>query len=83
MGISGKKDCYQSDSLSAPYKAVAIIIERQYIESYHASSASDKSQYYYTVTRPITINLDYQQNNLYPVNTSYGPVSFERGWNKG
>jgi len=77
-----KKDLLKTDSLTNPYKAVVNIIEKQYIESYHASSASDKRQYYYTVTRPITLNLDYQQDNLYTVNTHYGQASFERGWNK-
>jgi len=77
-----KKDLLKTNSLTNPYKAVVNIIEKQYIESYHASSASDKRQYYYTVTRPITLNLDYQQDNLYTVNTHYGQASFERGWNK-
>lgn len=78
----GKKDCLETDSLSAPYKAIVNIIEKQFIESYHASAASDKRQYYYTVTREITIDLDYQQDRLDIANINYGPASFERGWKK-
>jgi len=77
-----KADCFKSESLIAAYKAQIYIIEKLYIEGYHSSDASDKSQYYYTVTRPIKVSLDYQEDRFILTDCEYGQADIERGWKK-
>ena len=77
-----KADCSKTDSLIAPYKAYIKATEKLYIESYHPSNVSDVKQYLYTVSRPITVSLEYRGDKFSVTGTEYGSTYFERGWPK-
>jgi len=77
-----KTDCFKTDSIIAPYKAYVEIVETLFIEGYHSSDASDVTRYYYTVTRPVMVNLEYRQDKFIVTNTGYGSTDITRGWNR-
>jgi len=70
----------KTDPLITSYKANVSISEKQFIEAYHHSDASDLSQYFYTVTRRILLNLEYQQDKFVITDSRYSPVNIEPGW---
>ena len=75
-----KADCVKTDSVVSPYQAYAQINEVLYVESYHPSNIDDPTQYGYTITKPITITFDYQDDDFRAGDIEYGQVIIERGW---
>jgi len=75
-----KSDILETDSLAAPYKAYINIVEKLYVSKYHSPDASDVSQFLYTVTTPITISLEYNEDKFIVTNTEYGKISLEKDW---
>ena len=69
-----------TDPLINLYKADIAITEKQFIENYHHADASDPSQYFYTVSTPIKIKLEYQQDKFVIINLDYDSVNIKRGW---
>jgi membrane-associated HD superfamily phosphohydrolase len=76
--LIAKQDCVKSDSIITPYEAEVIITEKLYVEGYHAPGISDVSPYLYTISRPITINLKYSQDDFVISNTEFGPLDISR-----
>jgi len=72
----------KTGSLLSPYKASINISEKLYVEATHSSEATDVRKYYYTLTRVIVLNLEYEQNKFTITNTDYGPFQIEYGWKK-
>jgi len=72
-----KNDIMQSDSLSAPYKALVIIKEELYVEKYHSPDISDRNPYYYTVTTDFNLNYEYKQDKFMLVNSDSKVTNIE------
>jgi hypothetical protein len=64
----GQSDILKSDSLTAPYKGRAVVIEKLYVEKYHSPDISSIDPYFFTVTSHITLNVEF--NQLAPTVTS-------------
>ena len=75
-----KTDIIKTDSLVAPYKANVNLIEKLYVERYHAPSISYREDFLCTVTTPITVSLEYTEDKFTVINTEYGKISIEKGW---
>jgi len=80
--LIAKQDCVKSDSIISPYEAEVIITEKLYVEGYHAPGISDVSPYLYTISRPITINLKYSQDDFMVTDTDFGHLDISSGWGK-
>lgn len=75
-----KTDIIKTDSLITPYKAVVNLDEKLYAERSHAPSVSFREKFFYTVTRPLTISLEYDGDKFTVINTEYKDPSIEPGW---
>jgi len=64
----GQSDILKSDSLTAPYKGRAVVIEKLYVEKYHSPDISSIDPYFFTVISHITLNVEF--NQLAPTVTS-------------
>lgn len=72
-----KADVFKSDSLGAPYKAVARVGEKLYVEKYHSPNISNVDSYFFTVTGSITIELEYRQDVFVITDSQYRFISIE------
>lgn len=77
-----RSDASRTGSITVPYAGYIKLIETQYIERYHSSEASSIEPFLHTVTRPITLVLEYKDNKFKIVNIEYGPLTLEPGWKK-
>jgi hypothetical protein len=75
-----KKDISKTDSFVTPYKGVVEVIEERYVERYHSSDTANIKDYLHTIRRPLTINLEYRQDNLIITNVKEGELSIVAGW---
>jgi hypothetical protein len=69
-------------SLTGPYTADISIWEILYVEGYHSNDADDVRQYYYTLSRPVALSLEYRNGKFVITDTAYGPFQLESGWKK-
>ena len=58
------KEIKETESLTAPIKAQAVILEKIYAEKYHTPDMSDIGPYCFTATYNITLNMEYRQDNF-------------------
>ncbi|MDP2043949.1 MAG: hypothetical protein Q8K15_02120 [Candidatus Omnitrophota bacterium] len=72
-----KSDIIRTESLTATYKAHAIITETLYVERYHSPDISDADPYFFTVTNQILLNLEYIKNDFIITSTDYKTVNIE------
>jgi len=75
-------DVEKTNSVIAPYKAYVAIEERLFVERYHSSDASDIVQYLYTVFTPISLHLEYRDNEFIISEIEYGQITIENSWLK-
>jgi len=72
-------DIIDTDSMDAPYKAVANFSEVIYVELTHAAGISYRHEYFYTVTTPITLYFEYRGGRFTLVNSETGKFVFQKG----
>ena len=54
----------ETDSLTAPIKGQAVILEKVYAEKYHTPDISNVDPYFFTVTTNISLNMEYRQDDF-------------------
>lgn len=72
-----KSDIIKTESLTATYKAHAIITETLYVEKYHSPDISDADPYFFTVTNQILLSMEHIKNDFIIIGTDYKTVNIE------
>lgn len=65
----------ETQSLTAPIKAQAVITEKVYAEKYHTPDISNVDPYFFTVTTAITLDMEYHQDDFVTTGTGSKIVS--------
>lgn len=82
--VEGASDIVKTDSITTPYKASVVVMEKLYVERYHTPDASDPSIFFYTFTNPTRVSLEFKDGKFVVVNTAaegIGP-QLDQGWPK-
>jgi len=74
-----KGDILKTDSLSAPYKAHVSMNEILYLEKNHAASISYRENYFYTVSTPVSLILEFRNGRFEVTSLDKGMISFTKG----
>lgn len=69
----------ETESLSAPIKAQAIITETVYAERYHTPDISNVDPFYTTVVTRITLDMEYRQDNFVLTNQTSKVTTLDKG----
>lgn len=72
-----KSDIIRTESLTATYKAHAIITETLYVERYHSPDISDPDPYFFTVTNQILLSMEHIKDDFIIIGTDYKTVNIE------